>query len=690
MSFPASAIDRCNNLTSITPHHSKSRIGWIDIAKCFCIISVILGHLGVNELGFVYSFHLTTFFILSGYTLRKTPVNKEYLKNKFVRLMSPYFITCFAVMLMDLITLIVVKNNYSITSFTETIYNYILKTFFASGGQNLLGNIDLGKGIGAIWFLPAMFFALVSTQIILNSFSSRLYQYAAGICLSVISAISAQIIWLPFSVQAGLFAIPFILFGTTLKEYDILSKLKLWQYCVFAFIFLLGCIMNVAQGFYMVNCYMQDWLFTPICAICSSLLIIGLSKLINKCAPLEFVGKNSLLILCVHLFEMNTLYPYYIFFLNLLGLQYVSYIHLILEVISITIISSAILYIKSIYFNYKSKSQINTLSQPQKRSPSIDIMRAFLIILMIIGHSYYKYWGLSKFIYSFHMMAFVIISGYFYKKQENTCEALLKSLKSLIPYAIFGILFIIFTNADFKTNILTVICGISFTKNLLTEIPAIGPAYFILLLFLVKVIYIFIDKCDNAFIKNFIVLGTLILSVYLNNFGFWLPWSFDCALFSIIFYHLGVLLRKFDILNKCKEIPWIYFVLSCIWAFMIFSGAMEIAMRNYGNLGITILGVLSAFIISYLLCENLSTILPKFIIKTLTLIGQSTLHILIFHTLFSGKINDFLQNSLYLNSQNIFHLGFSVIIQVLIGVLIFLIIKYLKYLKAQLFSKKHN
>ena len=55
----------------------KQRLGWIDIAKGICLIAVVLGHMGIEAFGFVYSFHLTTFFILCGYTLRKTELTHE-------------------------------------------------------------------------------------------------------------------------------------------------------------------------------------------------------------------------------------------------------------------------------------------------------------------------------------------------------------------------------------------------------------------------------------------------------------------------------------------------------------------------------------------------------------------------------------------------------------------------------------
>lgn len=49
---------------------------WIDSAKGFAILLVIVGHVnggvyGLINLRFVYAIHLTTFFILSGYTLNQ-------------------------------------------------------------------------------------------------------------------------------------------------------------------------------------------------------------------------------------------------------------------------------------------------------------------------------------------------------------------------------------------------------------------------------------------------------------------------------------------------------------------------------------------------------------------------------------------------------------------------------------------
>ena len=43
--------------------HENKRIGWIDIAKGYGILLVILGHLNVGLLGkWIYTFHMPLFF----------------------------------------------------------------------------------------------------------------------------------------------------------------------------------------------------------------------------------------------------------------------------------------------------------------------------------------------------------------------------------------------------------------------------------------------------------------------------------------------------------------------------------------------------------------------------------------------------------------------------------------------------
>ena len=75
----------------------KSRQPWIDAAKGFGVLLVIIGHLlysstldNLNQA--IYSFHTPLFFMLSGYVDHRSTNRKDYYKRKIRRLVIPYVI----------------------------------------------------------------------------------------------------------------------------------------------------------------------------------------------------------------------------------------------------------------------------------------------------------------------------------------------------------------------------------------------------------------------------------------------------------------------------------------------------------------------------------------------------------------------------------------------------------------------
>lgn len=644
----------------------KQRESWIDIAKGLCLIAVILGHIDAELFDFVYSFHLTTFFILSGYTLKQTPITSGYLKQKFSRLMKPYFITCAVVVGMDVLNSLILYKDFTTQTITHILYQGIVRTFFGAGGNLNCGSIGTIAGIGAIWFLPALFFALIITQLVLR-LSSKFLQALIAIGMFVFASLLSRIIWLPFSILASFFSVPFLLFGYYLKEYNCLKILRFIHYELLFTAFLAGCFLNVAQVFYIVDCTTKDLFFTPLCAICSSLCIIGFSRMLKHCAPLEYIGKNSLIFLCVHLFQINTLSVHFGNLYKTLNLQYYFLPKILIEITFVILIGSLIVCIST---HIKKKS----LPVQNNRDTTIDILRAFLIVYMLIGHAHINE-GFSRFIYSFHMMAFVMISGYFYSPNLPVSIQLKKAFKTLIPYIIFGILYIL---AGGFSEITTILLGMSFSRAFFSDIPSVGPVYFILLLFAVKMLYIFLDKIKNELWKNLSIILLFSLGLWLGYCDLWLPWSFDAALVSVLFYHVAYYFQKYDILKKCLSLPCLYFPLSCIWAFMIYSGSMELAIRRYSNTGLTIAGIISAFIILYLLCHYLANSFPINFVQTAGLIGQSTAYILIIHTLFNSTITSYIANLLQLPSTDFLLLIISIATQTTLGSLCCYVIKKLK------------
>ena len=127
--------------------------------------------------------------------------------------MKPYFLTCFAVLSMELINLIVIRKQASIASVTSLIATDLKRFFFASGGIMQFGSIDMDAFIGAIWFLPAMFFARVIFQLIINKVSDKRIQIIIAVGAAAMAVMLSNVVWLPFSLLPGMFAVPFVLAG---------------------------------------------------------------------------------------------------------------------------------------------------------------------------------------------------------------------------------------------------------------------------------------------------------------------------------------------------------------------------------------------------------------------------------------------------------------------------------------------
>ena len=76
------------------------RINFLDISRAFAIIFIVLVHTIVHSSScgiifkLLYSFHVVLFFIISGYTfkLKENERVVSFIKNKFLRIMIPYFI----------------------------------------------------------------------------------------------------------------------------------------------------------------------------------------------------------------------------------------------------------------------------------------------------------------------------------------------------------------------------------------------------------------------------------------------------------------------------------------------------------------------------------------------------------------------------------------------------------------------
>ena len=148
--------------------------------------------------------------------------------------------------------------------------------------------------------------------------------------------------------------------------------------------------------------------------------------------------------------------------------------------------------------------------QDKKRNPYLDIIKAILILLVLIGHSIQYGSGenylnkqlffnnyLFKFIYSFHMPLFIMISGYLSYNSLNKVnlkDTIISKFKSLIiPIFIWSIIpFIISINNYINIKELIKLFITTFSTNL----------WFLWSLFYINVLVKIINKYfkDNIYI----------------------------------------------------------------------------------------------------------------------------------------------------------------------------------------------
>lgn len=663
------------------------RIKWIDCAKGIAMICIIIGHIGGGTYGkiylsFVHVFHVVTFFLLSGYTFKIEPITSEYVNKKFRRLMKPYFYTCCAVILMDIFNSIFLLKDGRILTISNILAKDIIRSFFASGTNTNFAGIDLGTRIGAIWFLPAMFFSLIIVQWILNRYVEEWKRWAIVIIIGLFGYISSSYIWLPFSIQSGMTASVFILAGYYVKEYSVLERLKWFHYLIFLSIFILG-VYKGYDHFYLNTNYCSDLIISIFMAFAGSFLLLKLAKHGEKISILSFIGEHSLLVLCVHLVAIETMGQYFNYIINFMGITGdvpMLWGSLVLNIIFAIIGTFIILFFFQIENKISRTAFYRNVSD--KRDYSADIMKGILIVSMLVGHSVIDT-SLRRIIYSCHMVAFIFLSGYFYHPVKSLGTGIIRLYKSfLIPYGVFCLAHLILHLGEINSdnlfrNLKTYILAMSFSGKLFVDIPSIGPIYFICMLFLVRIIYLFIDYFTNSIQRKIAIVMMLSLGGFiLGNGGYWLPWSLDCALYCLIFYEIGIACRRLNILEYVSRHSAFYFIFSIIWAYMIYTSSMEIAVRKYTPYGLVIFGALSGILLLYMLSRYISVNMRNGIINLLKKSGENTLYVIIVHELLGGYIYSWAAR--YLRTEDIYHMIVCICVQILLGIMIGIIVKKLK------------
>ena len=287
------------------------RIAYIDVARGIAIIAIVAGHLefsgadGIDWVSrFVFLFHVPVFFVITGYFLSAKKPFGEFLKQKTFRMMAPYVFTCL-VMLVILAALYLFTGKTQPPAIYPNIREFAIAALYGAGTPGVLKPEGI-MHIGAIWFLEALLVAIV---IVRASMPLKKYAVIPVVAIAIAGIVSARYFWLPLNLQSGAMGALYVYLGHLLRTKDFFNRpFSLSLFAVLTLVVVESFAMGVNIS--IVRAYCGPWALGIPVAMASSVWCIMLAQLVSSKASaatrfLSFYGKNSLVVLCVHLVCLN-------------------------------------------------------------------------------------------------------------------------------------------------------------------------------------------------------------------------------------------------------------------------------------------------------------------------------------------------------------------------------------------------
>lgn len=347
----------------------QSRINWVDTLKFLGIFAIYLGHYGEiakKAYPFVFEYHVPLFFFISGFFFKYNSNESitQYIKNKFVHLMIPYFVFS----LIYLLFLFITKN-----VFINDVPSMLLE---------ILTGIRNYSFIGPLWFINCLFVMQV-----LNKFLSKIYKekkhyyILTGFFLLIITTCIFPILKIDipsffWNIDSALYYYFYFTLGMIL--YPKLNKIKLNKNKPFGIIVLILIFIVLTAFTYCIykkgGIYLyqklninNDFLYILYYHIKTIILIIYnviIAKILSPIKPFQLIGRNTLYLCCIELLWKSITWKVFTF----LGIYFnTSMLHTLCLYIII------ILYLASKYIAFL-KNALEKLKKKFKISSHYDIL----------------------------------------------------------------------------------------------------------------------------------------------------------------------------------------------------------------------------------------------------------------------------------------------------------------------------
>ena len=259
----------------------------------------------------------------------------------------------------------------------------------------------------------------------------------------------------------------------------------------------------------------------------------------------------------------------------------------------------------------------------QKRVGELDFLKCVFILLMIAFHLVYigeKYAYAKDLVYTFHIPAFLLISGYLMHVDKPVAAFVRSMIWIFIPYMIMESGYVL------MSSVLPVRDKVDhFTLQLLIDkilFSPMGPYWYLHTLLLCGISYFIVAKLLNNLTKVFPMLITLSLVYVALTYAFHLV-----APSSAFYFMIGVIVKQ-------TGVNFISFFKGAWWSLIPFV-LLVVYPENLDRF--TLAGVLITYLaISIVLVVY--SILPSFLQKLGCYVGRHTLILLLFSPLFTISV----------------------------------------------------
>lgn len=279
--------------------NEKKRYDFIDLLKGAGIFLVVWGHTVFPRSVYIYSFHMPLFFFLSGFLHNTKKPPHKFIIGKINTLYIPYAVFTLFSWVFYLILLLAQKNYDALNA------HFIKISSLVTGTANNGGN-------NPIWFLTCLF-VVSNAFLLISRINNPLFRFGSVVGASLVGYILSltEVRLYFFNIDIALSALVFYYGGYIVRRRNLLRYIEPGRSRLWVLSMIPAEIAHIGTAYLNTRVAAIDWVnmagntlgnyfFFYASAFLGILVYFVAGCQIQRLGILNFLGKNSLLILATH------------------------------------------------------------------------------------------------------------------------------------------------------------------------------------------------------------------------------------------------------------------------------------------------------------------------------------------------------------------------------------------------------